>query len=103
MGFPVPDGLRFGEISGYHCWVDLYFDGEGWVPIDASEAIKHPDKADYFFGALDADRVAFSTGRDIRLSGDTDSATVNYFIHPHVLVDGRPYADVVLRCEFRVL
>ncbi len=103
MGFPVPDTLKTGGINGYHCWVDLYLDGEGWIPVDASEAIKHPEKADYFFGALGPDRVAFTTGRDIRLNGDADSTTVNYFISPFVLVDGQPYKDVVLKCEFREL
>jgi len=35
--------------------------------VDASEAWKHPDKKDYFFGAHDDNRLQFTVGRDIRL------------------------------------
>ncbi len=103
MGFPLPDTSTSGEIQGYHCWADLYIDGEGWIPVDASEAIKHPDKADYFFGTLDANRVAFTIGRDIPLEGNGDSTSVNYLIYPYVRLDGQPYTDVAWRFEFQVL
>jgi hypothetical protein len=40
---------------------------EMWLPVDASEARKNPGQRDYFFGALDEDRVQFSIGRDAKL------------------------------------
>ena len=55
-------------MAGYHCWSQFYLDGYGWVPVDASEAWKHQEKKDYFFGALDEDRVKFSEGRDLVLA-----------------------------------
>ena len=41
IGFPIPEAHEKGEIGGYHCWVQFYLPGSGWIPIDASEAFKH--------------------------------------------------------------
>src|SRR5262249_43273367 len=57
IGIPVPDDKTEGDIGGYHCWAAFYLDGEGWVPMDSSEASKFPAKRDYFYGALDTNRV----------------------------------------------
>lgn len=103
MGFPVPRGEDEGSIVGYHCWADLYLEGIGWVPIDASEAIKYRDMAGYYFGKLDPNRVAFTVGRDIKLGDDGDAPRVNYFIYPIVQVDGREHTDVVRQITFRAL
>ena len=61
------------------------------MPVDISEAIKHPEKKDYFFGRLDPHRVAFTTGRDIKVNSGESSHTLNYFIYPYVVVDGQPF------------
>ncbi len=98
MGFPIPEGKTEGDIPGYHCWAEFYVEGTGWIPVDASEAWKHPEKKEFFFGNLDANRVAFSLGRDIRL--DAAIEPVNYLIYPHVMVDDKPYADVETRVRF---
>jgi transglutaminase-like putative cysteine protease len=103
MGFPIPTDAASGSIAGYHCWADLYIKGEGWIPVDASEAIKHPERAGELFGTLDPHRVAFTIGRDIPLGEKELTPTVNYFIYPYVLVDGREYSDVARRIEYRVL
>jgi transglutaminase-like putative cysteine protease len=93
IGLPVPEGKE-GEIGGYHCWAAFYLDGLGWVPVDSSEASKFPAKRDYFFGALDTNRVRLSTGRDVTLEPRQAGATVNYFVYPYVEVDGKPFAGV---------
>lgn len=97
MGFPVPKE-KSGEIPGYHCWAEFYIEGMGWLPVDASEAWKHPEKKEFFFGNLDANRVAFSLGRDIRL--DPSMEPVNYLIYPYVMINGKPYSDVETRVRF---
>ncbi|MCZ6776218.1 MAG: transglutaminase domain-containing protein [Ignavibacteria bacterium] len=94
MGYPVPEGKTDGEIPGYHCWAEFYLEDFGWVPVDASEAHKFPDKRDYFFGGLDANRVLFSIGRDINIDPEADIEPLNYFIYPYVLVDGMLHDDV---------
>jgi transglutaminase-like putative cysteine protease len=98
MGFPLPEDARQGEISGYHCWAELYVEGTGWLPVDSSEANKHPEKREAFFGGLDANRVQFTLGRDLRL--EPASEPLNFFVYPHVEVDGVPYDGVTRRFSF---
>jgi len=87
IGYSVPAGAA-GEIAGYHCWMDFYVSGSGWVPLDASEAWKHADKRDYFFGHHDADRVELSAGRDLTFPG-MSGAALNYLVFPYVEADGK--------------
>ena len=101
IGFPLPEGKTEGDIPGYHCWAEFYLSGVGWVPIDASEAWKHPDKHNYFFGAHDVNRVFFTYGRDIRLSADQKGAPLNYFIYPYAEVDGQPVKNLQTHFSFR--
>jgi transglutaminase-like putative cysteine protease len=100
IGFPLPAEKHSGEIAGYHCWADFYIDGKGWIPVDISEAWKHPEKRDYFFGSHDVDRVQFSMGRDLRLVPRQSSKPLNYFVYPYVEVDGREFANVDLAFSF---
>jgi transglutaminase-like putative cysteine protease len=97
MGFPVPDSRPSGEIGGYHCWVQFYVPGTGWVPIDASEAFKHPDKRELFFGTHPADRIRFTVGRDLQLGAAHQGAPLNYLIYPYVEVGGAPWKGPVER------
>jgi len=101
IGFPLPEGKTEGEIPGYHCWSEFYIDGIGWVPVDASEASKDPTKRDYFFGALDANRVLFTYGRDICLSPEQKGEPLNYFIYPHAEINGQPVKELKRTFSFR--
>jgi transglutaminase-like putative cysteine protease len=92
IGFPLPSDQHDGAIPGYHCWAEFYVEPYGWIPVDASEAWKHPDKKDYFFGANDDNRVQFTIGRDIRLDPPQHGDPLNYFIYPYAEVDGKPFA-----------
>ena len=47
MGFSIPS-VESGKIDGYHCWADFYVEGEGWYPVDISEADKSPEKKRLF-------------------------------------------------------
>jgi len=94
IGFPLPETGDTVSISGYHCWAEFYDDDHGWLPVDISEAIKHPEKADYFFGRIDANRVAFTKGRDIKLESAGKSHSLNYFVYPYVLLNNEPFAQV---------
>jgi transglutaminase-like putative cysteine protease len=89
IGFPLPENKNEGDIPGYHCWVEFYIEGIGWVPVDASEASKNPAKRDYFFRAVDADRVMFTYGWNIRLSSQQKGEPLNYFIYPYMEANGR--------------
>ena len=87
MGFNVPKNGTEGKVGGYHCWADYYVDGEGWYPVDISEADKDPEKSSYYFGTLNKDRVELTTGRDLELKNYNKH--VNFFIYP--LVEGTSF------------
>lgn len=97
IGFPLPPDQHGGTIPGYHCWAQFYLPPYGWIPVDASEAWKHPDKKSYFFGAHDVNRVQFTIGRDIRLVPAQAGQPLNYFVYPYAELDGKPFA---LQSEF---
>jgi len=101
IGFPIPSDKHSAEVAGYHCWSDFYIDGRGWIPVDISEAWLHPSKRDYFFGSLDANRIQFTVGRDLRLSPLQAGKPLNYFIYPYVEVNGQEYSNVSLDFSFR--
>ena len=100
IGFPLPADKPSAEIPGYHCWAEFYVDGVGWIPVDISEAWKHPEKHDYFFGAHDVNRVQFSEGRDLHLKPEQDGPPLNYFVYPYVEIDGKEYPNVSIAFSF---
>jgi len=101
IGFPVPHTPDAGEIGGYHCWAEFYIPQKGWIPVDASEAHKHPDRRDFLFGGLDPDRVAFTLGRDIPLAPPVTSRKLNFFIYPYILVDGQVFDGYQKQFRYR--
>jgi len=100
MGFPLPEAQTQGELSGYHCWAEFYVEEFGWIAVDASEAQKHPEKKEFFFGGLDENRVAFTIGRDIKIDPEGSSVDLNYFIYPYVIIDGREHPQVETKVKF---
>jgi transglutaminase-like putative cysteine protease len=99
IGFPLPIGKAEGEIPGYHCWAEFYSGGV-WVPVDASEASKHPDRHDYYFGHLDAARVAFTMGRDLVLKPPQNGEPLNYLIYPYAELDGTAVPQKQIKTKF---
>lgn len=88
MGLPVPEKRGEGAIGGYHCWAEFFVPEAGWVPVDISEADKHPELAQYYFGSLTEDRVSFTLGRDLVLTPSPASGVQNFFIYPIAEADG---------------
>lgn len=89
IGFPLPTERGEGVIAGYHCWAMFHESGRGWMPVDISEADKHPELKDYYFGSLSENRVRFSQGRDIQLVPTQAGPPLNYFVYPYVELDGK--------------
>jgi transglutaminase-like putative cysteine protease len=100
IGFPLPPDKHSAEIAGYHCWSDFWIDGKGWIPVDISEAWKHQEKRDYFFGSHDVNRMQFSMGRDLRLNTPQEGKPLNYFVYPYVEVEGQEFPNVALAFSF---
>jgi transglutaminase-like putative cysteine protease len=102
IGVVIPQEAS-GTISGYHCWAEFYEEDRGWIPVDASEAWKHPELMDYYFGAHDDSRLLISVGRDIQLAPRQQGQPINIFFYPHVEVDGQAVGDVETEFRFREL
>ncbi len=100
IGFPLPVDKSAAEIAGYHCWAEFFNPENGWIPVDISEAWKHPEKKDYFFGAHDANRVQFTIGRDLKLNPPQDGDPLNYFVYPYVEVGRKEFSKVSLEFSF---
>lgn len=100
FGFNIPRKPE-GEIAGYHCWAEVFLPGSGWFAVDVSEAWKRaePSERDFYFGNLDADRVQFTTGRDVSLIPPQRTGAVDKFIFPLAEVAGGQQ-DVALRFCF---
>jgi len=94
MGFPLAYGdgrttpATDQAVPGYHCWTEFWAPGAGWIPVDISEARKHPELKDYFFGHLSGNRVLFSRARDFLLEPDASGTRRNYLINPVARADG---------------
>jgi transglutaminase-like putative cysteine protease len=100
IGFPIPADKHSSEVDGYHCWTEFYLDSTGWVPIDISEAWKHQELHDYYFGANDANRVQFTIGRDLTLEPKQAGPPLNYFVYPYVEISGKEYPNVSIAFSF---
>lgn len=96
IGATIPDGAE-GEIPGYHCWAEFYSSEDGWVPVDASEAWKHPDRREEYFGSLDPNKFLISAGRNLQLVPAQAGGPVNIFLSPYIEVDGQASGSVALQ------
>ncbi|MBO0910732.1 MAG: transglutaminase domain-containing protein [Acidobacteria bacterium] len=99
-GFLLPREAGAGPIPSYDCWAEFFNPQNGWMPVDISEAAKHPEKKDYFFGAQDPDRIQFSLGRDLKLNPPQTGEPLNYFIYPYVEIGGKEYSKVSREFSF---
>ena len=100
IGFPLPEKRGAGDVAGYHCWAKFRPEGKGWIPVDISEANKHREMREYYFGNLTEDRVAFSTGRDLELVPKQDGGPVNFLVYPYVEVDGKVWPQEKIQKKF---
>ena len=78
----------------------FHIDSRGWIPVDISEADKDPKLKEYYFGNLTENRVTFTTGRDINLVPRQASPPLNYFVYPHIEVDGKPWPREKIELKF---
>lgn len=101
IGFAIPSGQRDGKITSYHCWAEFYIQGTGWIPIDAAQAWQNPSRNDYYIGALDADRVRFTRGRDLTLSPAQTGRPVNYIVYPYAELNGNAFTGLTQEFSFR--
>ena len=70
------------------------------MPVDISEADKHPELKDYYFGHLSVNRVLFTSGRDLELDPAPQTGPVNFLIYPHIEVDGSLHTSFSKRFRY---
>ena len=99
IGLSIPTERGKGAVTGYHCWAFFYLDGHGWVPVDISEADKDPSLKEYYFGRLTESRVTLSVGRDLTLVPKQAGEPLNFFVHPYVEVDGKPWPSEKIKLQ----
>jgi hypothetical protein len=58
---------------------------------------------DYYFGAHDANRVQFTTGRDIRLTPLQKREPLNYSVYPYAELNGKSLDGITTHFAFRDL
>lgn len=102
IGFGIPENAKAGKINGYHCWAKFYIKGLGWLPVDISEADKHPEKREYFFGSIDENRIHLTSGRDLRLAY-SKSGPLNFFAYPYAEVDGLKFNYMDIEISYKDL
>ena len=101
FGFPIRTKRPEGRIPSYHCWARFYVEGIGWIPIDASEADKHPELRDYNFGSQSVKLLKFTHGRDVMLEPPQQGPPLNRYVYPYFEVDGKPHDDYRWAVRFK--
>jgi transglutaminase-like putative cysteine protease len=101
LGIRIPKGREGDMTKAQHCWAEFFMPGYGWVVVDPADVTKialerklsgqglKPYK-EYYFGAVDENRIAYGIGRDIVLNPPQEGEKLNYFMYPYAEVDGKP-------------
>lgn len=102
FGIRLPKGKEGVITGGYHCWAEVYIPQYGWIPVDPADVRKAAlekqvqnldeikELREYYFGAVDENRIRFGTGRDIVLNPKQKAGRLNYFMYPYAEIDGKP-------------
>ncbi len=106
-GLGIPARMEFGfvlpkkpteEIGPPRAWV--VFATDRWTAADLYEVKRAPENANYWLGHIAPNRIAMSVGRDLHLVPEPAAGPLNYFVYPHVEVDGKPYEQVEHRMSY---
>jgi transglutaminase-like putative cysteine protease len=103
FGFPIRTQDHEGKLPYYHCWARFQVEGIGWIPLDPSEADKHPELRAYNFGSQSANVMKFTHGRDVTLVPPQAGPPLNKFIFPYAEVDGKELASVAWTMTYKDL
>lgn len=99
-GIRIPKGKEGDMTKAQHCWAEFYQPGYGWVivdPADVRKAILEQKLTleqakplrEYFWGAVDENRIAYGMGRDLILNPPQNGKPLIYFMYPYAEADGK--------------
>ncbi len=97
IGILFPPNNISGIVSHYHSWVKFFMPKIGWIPVDVSEADKHPQLKRFYFGNLTANRVTLSMGRWFKVA----DKKLNFFTTPIVKINGKDFSNYKLTITYR--
>ncbi|MCI0651083.1 MAG: transglutaminase domain-containing protein [Planctomycetes bacterium] len=134
----IPTRIIYGsflkkELDGhdkdqsYHCWLEFFAPGIGWVPLDVAVAdifvgdFKLTDgnkgkvglttadgysgtdlaKVNYYFGNLEERRITWSQGRDLTLEPKQTGGPVNAMAKAYVEIDGKESSEYTRKLTFK--
>jgi transglutaminase-like putative cysteine protease len=103
FGFPIRTRETAGTLAHHHCWARFWVDGVGWIPVDISEADKHPELREYNFGAQSPKLLKLTHGRDITLVPSQAGDPLNIFVLPYVESNGKVHSGVKWTMSFKEL
>lgn len=101
FGIRIPSGKEGDMTKAQHCWAEWYSPGYGWVVVDPADVRKAilerkipleeaKPLREYYFGAVDASRIAVGMGRDLVLNPPQSGEPLPYFMYPYAEADGKP-------------
>ncbi len=100
LGIRIPKGKEGDMTKSQHCWAEFYRPGYGWIVVDPADVTKArleqklsqeqlKPVREYYFGAVDENRIVFGLGRGIVLNPPQTGEPLNYFMYPYAEVDGK--------------
>lgn len=105
FGIRIPKGIDGDMTKAQHCWAEFYLPGYGWVTIDPSDVRKimlekklnlgeEKEFREYYFGAVDENRISYGIGRDLILNPPQKDGKLNYFMYPYAEAEGKALDDL---------
>lgn len=64
---PIVGYWAFSGIDQTHVWAEFYVEPFGWIPVDPTVGQSAPEWRDYYFGAMDNERVILNKGFNLQL------------------------------------
>ena len=90
-GYALPAEKGKAPLAEVQCWAEFFTPEGGWIPVDVAEADRRPERNAGVFGQLTTNRVALTSGRDIRLVPPQQGEPLPQFVRTYAEKSGKPW------------